>query len=220
MILPGAGGQQNRGQPLYDASGSITTGGTAQLLLPRALSRSSLIIENISDTNMFVDFGSARATATISSGQVNAVSVANAGFGFSVAPMVVFYGGAYTDPKMITPTYSIAGLPGYPNPSNPNVADPGRPAKATCVMTGTAPNLSVSSISIDDPGAGYAYPPFVFLHNRFMDPYGCALPSATVGILLVANGGSYTANGTVCTTDQVGIFCATTGKKFTCKFTD
>lgn len=48
--------------PLFDASGAITTGGTAQLILPMAKTRSSLILENTSDTNMLFEFGSARAT--------------------------------------------------------------------------------------------------------------------------------------------------------------
>lgn len=208
--LTGVRGQYFRDR-LYDASGTITNGGTPQLVLPMSHSRSSLIIENISDTNMIFEFGSARATATLTSGTVTSCAVTNSGFGFSVAPNVIFYGGAYSNINQITPTYSVAGLPEFPSPSST--------AKARCVMTGSAPNMSVSSIVIDNPGSRYAYPPYVFLSNNRDDFYGCATPSATSGILLLASGGSYTANGTVCITDQVSVFCSSTGKAFTCKFT-
>jgi hypothetical protein len=124
--------------------------------------------------------------------------------------LVKFYGGANWNRNQ-APIYTLSGLPEYPAPSHP--------ATAHCVMTGSAPNMTISSISIDDPGAGYAYPPFVLLHNDELDPYGCSIPSTTNGILLAANGGSYTSNGTVCTTDQMALYCATTSAAFTCKFT-
>lgn len=215
MRLPGAVGQVNNAEYLFDASGTISSGGTAQLLLPRARSRSSLIINNISDTAMYIEFGGARATASLSSGAVSSCSITNAGLGFSLAPTVHFLGGGYDNRYQTTPTFSIVGLPEWPSPISPA----GRPAKAHCVMTGSAPNMTVSSIVIDDPGAGYAYPPYVQLRNDPNDPYGCAVPSATSGILLAASGGSYTPNGTVCSTDQFAVYCATSGKAFTVKWT-
>lgn len=202
---------QNYADRLFDASGTIASGGTAQLVLPQAKVRTSLIIENISDTNMYVEFGGARATASLSSGTVSSCSVVNAGFGFSRPPKIVFLGGAWDNPNQTTPTYSLQGCPCWPSPSNP--------AQAHCVMSGSAPNQTIGSIVIDNPGSGYAYPPYVLLMNDPLDPYGCATPSATVGMLLLANGGSYTPNGSVCTTDQISIFCATSSKAFTCKFT-
>lgn len=194
---------------LFDASGTITTGGTPQLILPQGETRSSLIITNTSSANMFFEFGAARATATLSGSGVASCAVTNAGFGYSLPPAVEFYGGAWTQNTPI-PTYTLQGLPDFPSPSSP--------AKAHCVMTGAAGSMTVSSIVIDSPGSGYCYPPFVFLVNRSLDPFGCAVPSGTVGILLLANGGSYTANGSVCTTDQISVYCATTSSPFVCKF--
>lgn len=206
--LIGSSGQYLGAEHLYDASGTITTGGTPQIVVPKAKSRSSLIIENISDTNMYFEFGSARATATLSSGTVTSCTVTNAGFGFSRPPRVRFYGGQ--DVQQTMPTNALQGLPDYDAPSSS--------ARAHCVMSGSAPNMIVASIVIDNPGANYAYPPFVFLLNDPLDPWGCASPSATSGILLLPSGGSYTPNGTICTTDQISVYCASTGKAFTCKF--
>lgn len=208
--LIGSSGQYAGSEYLYDASGTITTGGTAQLIFPKARSRSSLIIENISDTDMYFEFGGARATASLTNGAVSSCSVSNAGFGFSKPPLIVFLGGAYQNPTQITPTFTIQGSADFISPS--------RPAKATCVMSGSAPNQTVSSITIDDPGSGYAYPPYVWLVNDQNDPFGCAAPSTTSGMLLKANGGSYTPNQMICTTDQISVYCATTGKAFTCKY--
>lgn len=198
---------------LFDASGTIATGGTAQIILPISKIRSSLIIENISDTNMILEFGGPRASASLTNGTVSSCAITNAGFGYNRPPSVVFLGGALgaQGSPMSTPTYTLNGLPCWTAPSHP--------AMGHCVMTGSAPNQTVSSIVIDDPGAGYAYPPYVLLANDPLDPYGCAAPSATVGLLLVANGGSYTANGSICTTDQISVYCPTTGKAFTCKYT-
>lgn len=215
MRLPGATGQTNNAEFLFDVSGTISSGGTAQLVLPRAKSRSSLIFQNISDTAMFLEFGGPRATATLTAGGVTSCSVTNAGFGYTLPPSVEFLGGAYDNSIQSTPAYSLSGLPEYHAPTAPN----GRPAKAHCVMSGAAGSMTVSSIVIDDPGAGYAYPPYVFLRNNKDDMFGCAVPSATSGIELVAAGGSYNPNGTICTTDQMAVFCATTGKAFVCKFT-
>jgi len=204
---------QNFKDRLYDASGTITTGGTAQLLLPVAQVRSSLLILNLSSGNLFLEFGSGRATAALTNGTVSSCSVTNAGFGFSIAPTIKFMGGAFgpMGNPVAAPAYTLTGLPDWTCPNSP--------ASAHCVMTGSAPNMTISSIVIDNPGSGYAYPPYVLISNHHNDPFGCAVPSATVGMELIASGGNYTANGSVCTTDQIGIFGATTGQQFMCKFT-
>lgn len=194
---------------LFDVSGTIASGGTPQLILPVGLCRASFSIQNISDTAMYLAIGAPPATCTLSSGGVSTVTVGNAGFGYSMAPTVHFYGGA-NDNRAALPAYTFPTTPDYPAPS--------AIASARCVMTGSAPNMTISSIVVDNPGAGYAYPPFVFLQNRGLDPFGCSIPSVTNGILLAASGGSYTANGSVATTDQMSLFCATTGKAYTCKF--
>ncbi len=208
--IQGVRGQQYADR-MYDFSGTITNGGTAQLVAPYSKERTSFLVENISDTDMLIEIGAARATATISSGVVNAVSVSNAGFGYSLPPTVKFVGGAYPGGITTALTLAIAGDPSYPSPQ--------RPAKAHCVMTGSAPNMTVSSIAIDDPGSGYQYPPYVLLTNNMFDLWGAAVPSAAVGILLKSGGGSYTSNGTLTSSEQISIFCATTSKAFTYKFT-
>lgn len=208
--LPNIRGQNNRDR-MFDASGTIVSGGAAQLILPEAKMRSSLLVENISDTDMFVEIGSGRATAAITTGAVSSVSVTNAGFGYSIAPTVKFVGGAY--PGGLTTTLTLA------KPSDASWPSPQHPARAHCVMTGSAPNMTISSIVIDDGGSGYQYPPYVELNNSLIDPWGAAVPSATVGILLKANGGSYASNGTTCTTDQVSVFCASSSKAYMCKYT-
>lgn len=207
--LIGSSGQYNGSEYMFDLSGTITSGGTAQLLLPKSFSRSSLIIQNLHATaNMYLEIGAARATATLTNGVVTSCSVTNAGMGYSLPPRVHFYGGQNTSQTM--PAYTLAALPDWPSPS--------APASAHCVMTGTAPNMTVSSIVIEGGGANYACPPYVWLRNDPRDPFGSAVPSTTSGIELVAAGGSYTSNGTICTTDQIAIFCATSTAPFVCKF--
>lgn len=198
---------------IYDASGSITSGGTAQLVLPDQMNRSSLLFINNSSSNMFLEIGYARAgLPVLSNGTIASVPMtgtnANVGFGYSRAPLIVFRGGAFLQTGV---SYSTQGTIDYNAPSNP--------AKAHCVMTGAAGSMTVSSIVVDNPGSGYMYPPVCYLGNDPLDPFGAAVPSATVGILLVANGGSYVANGTVCSTDPVSIFCAASSAAFTCKYT-
>lgn len=207
--LPGITGQNLRIR-LFDASGTITSGGTAQIVLPEAKMRSSLLIENISDTDMFIEIGAARATAAITTGAVSSISVTNAGLGYSIAPTVKFVGGAYPGSLTTALTLSLPSDASWPSPQHV--------AKAHCVMTGSAPNMTISSIVIDDGGSGYQYPPYVELTNSLLDPWGAAVPSTTSGILLKSSGGSYTSNGTVCTTDQISIFCASSSKAFTVKY--
>lgn len=206
--LPGMINQMN--VQVFDKSGTITAGGTAQLVMPISYSRSSLIVQNISDTNMFVEFGGARATATLTSGKISSFSITNAGFNYTKAPKVILYGGGNTGNNLNNSAFLSASMPDYPAPANI--------ASATCVMTGSAGNLSVASISIDNPGSGYAIAPYVYLLNDPLDPFGCAAPSATSGVELLPQG-TVTFDGLVCSTDQVAIYCATTGKAFTAKFT-
>jgi hypothetical protein len=209
MKLVGTAGQRIKNH-LYDASGTITTGGTAQLIVPQAYERSSFIFVNNSTATMYLEFGSARATATITNGSVTSCAVTNAGFGFSIAPSITFYGGGNNGWNQDNPAFGSATLPDYPSPNNT--------AKAHCVMTGSAGNMSVSSIVIDNGGSGYAIAPYVFIGNSNNDAYGCAVPSASSGIGILANG-SYVANGVSCTTDQIAVFCATTSSAFTFKYT-
>jgi hypothetical protein len=210
MKLVGSGGQL---VPHYtfDASGSIASATLPQLILPRRFATSQLLVQNLSTSAvMYLEIGSARATATITNGSVTAVTVTNAGFGFSLAPRVQFRGGG------------AANLSSFLGSTEPNSPPPFKPAAAHCVMTGAAPNMSVASITIDNPGAAYLVAPFVLIENDQHDANGSADPSAGAGsgIVLPTNGGEYFVNGTACTTDALAIFCATVGQKFTCKWMD
>lgn len=204
---------QMKQYPVFDLSGTITTGGTSQLIMPISYSRSSLIIQNISANNMWVEFGGARATATLSSGAVSSCTITNAGFNYTLAPTVVFFGGGNTGNNLNNSSFLGAGLPDYPSPSDI--------ATGHCVMTGSGSNKSVASIFIDHYGTGYVTAPYVYLLNSPLDPFGSANPFAsgvTSGIQLLP-GGDVAYDGSVCTTDQVSIYSATTGSAFTAKFT-
>lgn len=203
MHLIGARGQIVRDH-MFDASGTIIAGTTAQLILPERQQNSSLYLENLSSGNLLFEIGGARATATLTAGVVTSIAVTNAGFGYTVPPNVVFYGGGSAKKN---PNYLCPGFPG-------NIC-PDHIAQAHAVLTGGA----VSSIVIDFGGSQYVEPPMVFLQNSDNDPYGCAVPSATSGILLAPTGGAVTFNGTVCTTDAIAVYGATTGQAYCCKYT-
>ena len=211
---------QNKRYFLFDASGTITTGGTPQLVLPQHQSRSYLFIQNnAASGSLFVELGSARGTASITNGVVTGVTITNAGFNFSKPPIVRFWGGGNAG------NTSYLGL-NQPGGEAPNSSlTKGAPAYGQAVMTGSAPNLSVASVTlIEGPGgtapggAGYVIAPFVQFINSDLDPYGVAIPSATVGIQLLPNGGSVTWESTLCPTDPVSIYGATTGQNFSCKW--
>ena len=194
--------QQNL-TPVYRADGSIAAGGTPQLILPRAAPRSSIIIQNTSaSSTIYLEFGCARATATVSGGKVTNITVTNAGFGFTYAPSVHFLGGG--NPL----NGRDLGL-GYPNQDAPS-----NYATAHCVLSSGA----ISSIVIDNPGSGYACAPYVQLLNDPNDNYGCAVPSATVGYKLTA-GSVFRESYNVVTTDSIAVFGATTGDSWFCMYT-
>lgn len=208
MQLPGTRAQQLR-DFMFDASGSITAGGTSQLVLPERKSTSFLFFQNISDTDMYLEFGSARATATLTSGAVTSVTVTNGGFGFTRPPVVRFEGGGNTSWDMNNPSFLGCGQIGYPAP--------GSVARARCVLTAGV----VSSIVVDSPGASYAQAPYVMISDSLLDPFGCADPfygSAVSGFLIGSQGGSYYVNGTACTTDPISVYCASSNKKYTCRW--
>lgn len=205
---------QGRRDTIFDASGTITTGGTAQLVLPVHPSRAHLFFQNTSTSVMTLEFGSARATCAISGGAVTSggFTVTNAGFNFTKPPIIQFDGGG----KAGNASFLGLNQPGGEGPNSKLGA--GRPAQALAVMTGSAPNLALSSITLIDPGAGYVIAPFVYIQNSDLDPYGCALPSATVGVLVPISGGNIWYNGTACPTDSLSVYCATTSATFTCKW--
>lgn len=211
MRLQGTGNQQRRDY-LFDASGKITTGGTPQLVLPVAVSRSFLFLQNTSATDSLAfEIGCARATAAITSGQVSSITITNAGFNFTKPPVVRFLGGGTQlgGGNQLAPAGQFVSSGSAANPSylgydQPGGSSPGHPAAGHAVLTTGA----VTSIIIDDPGAGYAIAPFVQLFNSDLDPYGAALPDVTaaaqVGIVLGPNAW-FKWDATVCPTDAVSV---------------
>ena len=207
MKLLGSGGQQRR-DSLFDASGTITTGGTAQLLLPQSKARSYLLIVNNSSGLLMVQIGILPAVATISGGKVaSSITVNDVGFGFNLPPIVEFLGGGNSNDP---PSYG-ATAPDWPAPA--------APASGIAIMAASAINgLKISSITLNNPGSGYLAAPYVQVRADRTDPTGVGLPSATAGIPLLSQGSNYYSNGTTCPTDAVAIWGATTGQAFTCKW--
>ena len=212
MKLVGAAEQQVR-HFMYDASGVIAAGGTAQLLLPQHQARSLFMFTNNSNGDLILEFGAARATCTVSGGAVSSsFTITNSGFGYTNPPLVTFLGGGYPSVTLASgrgagfnTSYVGVGGPLFPVPSHPAVAH------------ATLSGGSVNAIVLDDPGAGYAVAPMVFLINSDLDPKGCATPSASSGYV-ISSGGSLTFNGTCCPTDAIGIYGATDNQAFTCKY--
>lgn len=218
MFLPQASHQSGY-HPGYRVDSTIVAGGTAQLILPVANSRSMMMVMNTSSNPLFLEHGPARATATISGGAVTAITVVNAGFNYTIAPTIQFDGGF--GPYVANSSWDGRGLLGSPAPTG--LAKQGdvsgnvqfnRPAKAHFLLSGGA----ISSVVIDDPGFGYVNPPEVVIKNHDFDPFGCAVPSATVGIYLPATNGYYYINGSACWTDAVALYGGTTGQTYVCEY--
>lgn len=207
MKLVGAGGQQ-RVDFEYDASGTIGT--TAAVVLARSQSRSSLFIQNLAATALYVEIDGPRATATISGGAVTGFTITNAGFNYTKAPVVRLLGGGNDLGGGNAVNRSYLGL------NQPNGSSPSRPCRAHAVLTGGA----VSSIVIDDPGANYAIAPYVLLFNDDLDPYGCAIPTAAASRVLLTQGASFTWNGTVTPTGPVALLGAAAAQGYIVKWTD
>src|SRR5271157_1042249 len=210
MYLTGTKGQQSADR-LYRIYGTIASGTASQLISPIPTSRAFLFFQNNSSATMWFGFGSALATATISGGSVTACTVINGGFGFTAPPIIEFLGGAAYCP-LVGLGPSGAGMPGYAAPNNfPNNAG-GRPAIAHTVLTGGV----ITSIVIDDPGAGYAFAPFVDIRNADSDRYGCFDPfygSVAAGFLIGPNQ-SYFENGTNQCVEQISVFSTTVGAPY------
>lgn len=199
---------QNNADVLYDASGTITTGGTPQLVLPVTPSRSHFFFQNNSTHVMWLEIGSARGVATLSGNGIASIAVTNAGFNFTYPPVIRFAGGGGAG----NPRFLGLNQPGGAGPTSSTLYTPH--PKAHCVLTSNA----VSSIVVDEPGAGFVIAPFVFIFNSDLDPYGCAVPSSGVGIQVSAGGGSVYYNGTVCFTDSISVLGTTTADPYTCKW--
>jgi len=208
--MPGMQNQATVRDLTFDASGTVATGGTAQLVLPERKSTTMLLICNPSSTaTLYFTFGSALLSCTISGGGVNSVSVVNAGFNFTNAPFVEFLGGGHPFNTAVVAT----GLVGYDAPTHP--------AKATAVMTSATPlpGFKIASVTIDDPGTGYTAAPYVRVTNRTFDPFGVATPVANAaGTIPISPFGSLSINDVTNPTDQIAVISATTSAPFTVKW--
>jgi hypothetical protein len=191
MILPGARNQVFLDEVL-DFSGTVTNGGTAQALLPQQPGRSYFFFENTSSANLSLAIGPPRATATLTSGVVTAISIPDGGMSFTAPPQVVFLGGL------------VAG--DFRNA-------PQNPAVAQAQLTSGA----VSGTTISSGGSGYLVAPIVMLLNPLpLLGGGTGTPSATAGIIIVPNG-SFVMESSFCTAGAVSVFGGTTGQAFVCK---
>jgi hypothetical protein len=201
---------QVRSDPIYDASAAIVAGGT-QLVLPVHQSRAHFFFQNNGTHPMWVEFGSARATATITNGAVSSIAVTNAGFNFTYPPIVRFAGGGDASNSR----YLGLNQPGGEGPNSSLIQ--ASPASAHCVMgASTISGNKVNTIVVDNGGSGFVIAPFVFIYNDQLDPYGAAVPSSGVGIQVLPTGSIY-YNGTACPTDSMSVF-GTAADAFTCKW--
>lgn len=206
MYLPGARGQQQI-DDYYDYSGTITTGGVAQLALPQRKSCSFLLVANVSTGILQIQIGVQRAIATISGGAVTGVTVPDAGFGFTKPPAILFGGGGNAN----DPVTSGGTMPDWPSPYNV--------AQAAPIMgTSSISGQTIASIALITGGAGYLSAPYVHILADRSDPTGVGIASATAGIPLQASGGSYYVNGTACPSTAISIWGATTGQAYTVKW--
>ena len=183
-----------RGQTSLDdritITGTIASGGTAQLLLPQQPRRLSLEICNNSSGALSIGIGPATATATVSSGGVASIAVNNAGIGYTLAPKVIILGGLVLGDLSQSPAH---------------------PATATATLTGS----SINTITMDDVGAGYIVAPTIYLMNPLPQLGGGAFaPSGTVGTQ-IATLQTYTASGLLIPASAVAIWGASTSQAFT-----
>lgn len=209
MKLVSAANQQDR-HFLFDASGTVTTGGAAQLVLARSMARSFLYLKNTSNGPLWIETDGPRATATLTSGVVTSIAITNAGFNMTKPPLVRFLGGG-----MAPAGYNQAPNSSYLGLNQPNGPAPSHVAVGLAVLSGGA----VASVTITDGGAAYKIAPYVQLITSDLDPYGCAIPSAGVGIELAAGEALQWDNSAV-PTEAISIFGATTGQSFVAKFMD
>jgi hypothetical protein len=211
MYLVGSRGQQVP-DLAYRLDGAIISATASQIVTPIPLSRSHYVFQNTSAATLYLEFGSARATATIAGGQVTGCTITNGGKGFLKPPLIEFQGGAAFNIH-VGAGPSGASMPGYSSPNYAIAQAAQRPALAHCVLTAGV----VTSIVMDDPGQGYAFAPWVTITNDPADRYGGADPffgGTPSGMQIGAGGGSYYVNGTVCDIEQIYVYGATIGSTY------
>lgn len=191
MLLQGMRGQPNLDSAL-DFSGSIATGGAAQLALNQQPGRCYLYLQNTSSAILTVGMGPATATATLSGETVSSVAVANKGIGYTVPPQVLFLGGQYPGDLQHAPSDS---------------------AKGFAVLSSD----TIKSVTVSHAGSGYSVAPYVLFVNPAPSLGGGAyLPSASAGIVLSTNAALIMETSFV-TTDPIAVYGDTTGQTYVCK---
>ncbi len=160
----------------------------------------------------------ATATAVISEGVVNSITVDEAGFGFT-APAVTFAGGNFTTGFEATAAASggvdniviTNGGSGYQSQpivtiTLPDITVGGVRATATATMDA---NGTVTGIEVADPGSGYTKAPGVTITDASEQvPTEFATATATIGISAVSitsGGKGYDSAPTVTIADTVGV---------------
>jgi len=216
MYLLSSGNQAGTDRS-YRADGSL--GNTSpKLILPQAQSRAMLSIQNIGSNQIYLEHGCARATTTLTSGAVTAITILNPGFGFVKPPIVTFKGGGQVNAPLAASNWDGRGQIdawAVPNGYNSTTAVFSRPARAIAVLTSGV----VTSFVIEDGGAGYITPPEILLTNDPNDPYGCADPSYNSGSGVVLNSlGTYFLNGTFCHTDAIALYAASGAATYYCEY--
>ena len=208
MILEAFARGQTNIDDLTSFDGTITTGGTAQTLIPQQLGRTAFYFENTSSANLTVYVGPPAVSVTLTSGVITSFTVADNGLGWLFPPVVTLLGGVFTGNTLVQP----GGM--YTGPQSQMVKAGGSPAIITAnALSGGALN----GFTIVSGGSGYIVKPDVKLINPWPQGGGGAgTPTATVGFLVVANG-SLSFEHTFCPTSAMNIFGATTGQTYTCK---
>lgn len=184
-----------RPNPVYDFSGACT--GAAKLILPIWQTRTYFAFSNASSHDMLLVFGGATATASLTSGKISSISVGNAGFGYTYAPLVKFFGGGYPPNGVGAGTEGV----GWAAIGAPSPVTNDKPA-AVATLSGGA----VNAITIQNGGAGFVTAPLVYLENDPRDPVGAAAPSATVGMLIKSGSAPFIMSAEFCTTAQVAVY--------------
>lgn len=208
--MPGSKGQLGTRDLTFRADGTTNSDNTKpKLILPEGIQRAYVSFQNTSNNPYYIEFGSARATATLSGKGVASCAVTNGGFGFTRPPLVKFLGGGYAQGQASGPNTSFIpyGDPYYPSPDHP--------AQGRCVLTAGV----VTSIVIDDPGLNYIAAPYVSITNDPLDLIGCADPSLNSGsgLLLYPAQSLYDAHISV-PTDQMAVWCSVASQPYFCRY--
>jgi hypothetical protein len=192
---------------LYVADGTIADAGVSQLILPRARARSYLMIQNQSAAQMWFEIGGARATVTISNGELDTFTVTNGGFGYIQPPLVRLLGGGPPDGN--AGASLGAGLPSWDAPK--------QVGEAVATIAGGI----VTSIAVSNPGGGYLRAPYVLLESTVADAYGCADPffddPLASGVLLNPDDPPLIFSA-MCPTGAVAVYCPDADAAFACRF--